>query len=242
MTRNNQSVPLAVESIITHNQAIHTCMKQRIINFHALAGLIRTEVEKSVGRPASINTLVVAIKRFSDALKQERSKSFPPVAVLKDAKITLTSDIADVTIRPKKSEFQEILKKIVEISAQLDESPDLFKSSNLIKLVADEKEYRSSIRGELKKTHIEREVTGVSKLVLRLSPLTKRDPGFTLFISELLYNQGVNVIHSYIDEDTILIVKTEDAAVAYEILEREIVRSKSLLKSNSSVKRRAAGS
>ena len=150
--------------------------------------------------------------------------------------------MADITIRPKKSEFQDILKKIVEISAQMNESPDFFKSANLIKLVADEKEYRSSIRGKLEKTHIEKELTGVSKLTLHLSPLAMRDPGFALFISELLYNQGINVIHSYVDEDTILIVKTEDAARAYEILEREIARSKSMPKTSFSVKRRVGSS
>jgi hypothetical protein len=200
-------------------------MKQRIVNFHALAALIRGEVEKSTGKRVSINTIVVAVKRFSDALKDEKGKSFPPFTVLEDAKITLTGNIADITIRPKKSEFQGTMEKIVEISGQLDEPLDIFKSSNLIKLVVDEEEYRSSIRAKLGKTTIERVLTGVSKLTLRLSPLTKRDPGFTLFISELLYNQGINVIHAYVDEDTILIVKTDDAAGAYHILEQEIARS-----------------
>jgi hypothetical protein len=230
MLRNHSpSVPAAVEAIITHNQSIHTCMKQRIVNFHSLAGLVKTEVETSVGRPTSINTIVVAIKRFSDALKEEKRQFFPPLAALKDAKLTLTSDIADVTIRPKKSEFPDTLKKIVEISTLLDESPDIFNSSNLIKLVVDQKEYGSLIRNQIGEKQIEREFLGVSKLMLRLSSPMKRDPGFTLFISELLYNQGIDVIDSYVDEDTILIVKSEDASRAYEILEREITRSKAIV-------------
>jgi hypothetical protein len=214
---------MAVESIIKHNQAIHMCMKYKIVNYHALASLIRKDVEKSIGRSASTNSMVVAIKRFSDALEKRQTISIPPFTTLKDAKITLTSDIADVTIRPKKSESQAVLKRLVDISERLDEYPDFFKSSNQIKLVADEKEYRSLIRKELGRAEIEQELTGLSKLTLHLSPSAKKDPGFTLFLTELLYGQGITVVHSYVDEDTtILVVNEEDGPRAYEILQREI--------------------
>jgi hypothetical protein len=224
LTHNSPSVPVAVESIVTHNQAVHMGLKMRIVNYHALATVIKSEVEKLTGKPTTINTLVVAIKRFSDALTEEKRK-LPPLDILRDATITLTSDVADVTIRSKKSEFQSILKKIVEISSQLDESPDLFKSSNLIKLIASEREYKSLIRAELGKSRIAKELMGLSKLTLHLSPQAKRDAGLSLFITELLYRQGINVIHSYIDEDTVILVNKEDAPRAYEILEQEIMRS-----------------
>jgi len=225
LAHNNPSVPVTVESIVTHNQAIHTCLKLRIVNYHALAAIIKPEVEKTTGKPTTINTLVVAIKRFSDTLAKENKKLHAPLAILKDATITLTSDVADVTLRLKKSEFPGLLKKIADISSQLDESPDLFKSSNLVKLVASEKEYKSLIRGKLGEVHVAKELTGLSKLTLHLSPQAKTDSGFSLFISELLYREGIDVIHSYIDEDTIIIVNKIDAPQAYEILDREIMRS-----------------
>jgi len=219
------SVPAAVESIVTHNQAVHMGLKLRIINYHALATIIKSDVERLTGKPTTINTLVVAIKRFSDSLVEEEKKKLPGLDVLRGATITLTSDVADVTIRSKKSESHGILKKIVEISSQLDESPDLFKSSSLIKLVANEKEYKSLIRPELGKSRIAKELMGLSKLTLHLSPQAKRDSGFSLYISELLYRQGINVIHSYIDEDTVILVNKGDAPRAYEILEQEILHS-----------------
>ncbi|MFI5421022.1 MAG: hypothetical protein ACHQ1H_08655, partial [Nitrososphaerales archaeon] len=149
-----------------------------------------------------------------------------PFSILKDATLTLTSDVADVTIRPKKTEFLNILKKIVEASSRLEETPDLFKSSSLIKLVAGEKEYRSVIRTELGKSYIEKELMGLSKLTLHLSPVAKRDSGFTLFISELLYRNGIEAVHTYIDEDTVILVNKADAPRAYEILDQEILRTK----------------
>ena len=228
MASNRPSVPATVESIVTRNQAIHTCIKLRIVNYHALASVLKPEVEKITGKPTTINTLVVAIKRFSDSLA-EKKKLPAPLTVLRDATLTLTSDVADVTLRPKKTEFLGVLKKIVDVSSRMDEAPDLFKSANLIKLVADEKEYRSVIRTELEKSHIEKELMGLSKLTLRLSPMARRDAGFDLFISELLYRNGIEAVHSYIDEDTIILVEKADAPRAYEILDREILRTKQIL-------------
>jgi hypothetical protein len=221
------SVPAAVDSIITHNQAVYESLKQKIVNYHALAANIKTNVEKLTGRPTTINTIVVAIKRFSDTLAEVKPQA--PLDVLKDARITLTSDVADVTLKPKKSEFSTILKRIVDISSQLDEPPDVFQVSNLIKLVADEREYKSLIRSELDDRHVTRELMGLAKLTLQLSPSAERAPGFALFITELLYRHGINILHSYIDEDTVMILDKKDGSSAYEILEREITRSKETL-------------
>lgn len=221
LAHNGPSVPVAVESLVTRNPAIHMCLKLRIVNYHALAAIIKPEVEKITSKPTTINTLVVAIKRFSDSLTEENKKLPAPLGILRDATITLTSNIADVTLRPKKTEFLGVLKKIVEISSQLDESPDLFKSSNLIKLVAGEKEYKSVIRNELGKSHIAKELMGLSKLTLHLSPTAKRDAGFALFISELLYRKGIEVVHSYIDEDTVILVNEADAPRDFEILDKK---------------------
>lgn len=161
-------------------------------------------------------------------IEKERNVKQQPLEVLRDATITLTSDVADVSIRPKKSEFPGVLRKIADVSSKLDESPDLFKSSGLIKLVAGEKEYRSSIRSELGKTNIAQELMGLSKLTLHLSPHAKRNPEFGLFVSELLYSKGINVVHSYIDEDTVILIKKADAPRTFGILDEEITRSKIL--------------
>jgi len=227
LAHNNTTVPVAVESIVTHNQAIYTCLKLKIVNYHALAAVIKLEVEKTTGRSTTINTLVVAIKRYSDTLKEERR--LPPSDVLRDATITLTSNVADITIRPTKAEFTSVMKKIVEISSQLEEPLDLFKSSNLIKLVAEEKEYKSVIRAGLGKSRISSERLGLSRLTLHLSPLPVRESGFAVFISELLYRKGINVVQSYIDEDAIILVNKADAPRAYEVLDQEIMRSKESL-------------
>src|SRR5947209_19247192 len=95
--RNGVSVPEAVREILTRNSPIYQCLKMKLMNFHSLAELIQPQVQQLSGKEASINTMVVAIKRLSDTLTN--SKSPDASKVLKDARISLLSGIADVTIR-----------------------------------------------------------------------------------------------------------------------------------------------
>ena len=240
MKRGNLTVPAAVENVVVNNHAFFTCLKLKIINYHALAGIIQHDVERMIGRATTINSLVVAIKRYSDSLVQGSDAKPQRLKFLKDATITLTSDVADITLRPRKSELPNVLKRLAEVSERLDETPDIFKSSGLIRLIAGKNEYISSIRSGLGKINIARELKGLSKLTLHLSSQTKRDSEFGLFISELLYRKGIGVVHSFIDEDTVILVKKADAFRAYEILDEEIRRSDAILPKAKAIRRARA--
>ena len=223
----NPSIPTAVASIITHNQAIYECLKQRIINYHALAANIKSDVERLAGRPASINTIVVAIMRFSNTITEVRKAE--PLLILGDARITLASDVVDVTIKAKKSELFQIVKRLAELSSGLNEPVHLFQFSNSIKLIADEREYNSSVRSSLDKIQIVRETTQLSRLDIHLSPAVEMTPEFGLFLTELLYRHGINIRHTYIGEETVLILDRSDGPRAYEVLRGEIDKSRTAL-------------
>ncbi len=83
------TVPEAVRQILTQNYPIYQCLKMKLTNFHSVAEHIKPEVEALTRRKPSINTLVVAIKRFSDGL--EEIKSPEAERVLHDARISRDS-------------------------------------------------------------------------------------------------------------------------------------------------------
>src|SRR5207244_4756814 len=68
---------------------------------------------------------------FSDTLSN--SKSPDASRVLKDARISLSSGIVDVTIRAPRIQFSAIVKELSDIAAQLSEFPHIFPLSNSIK-------------------------------------------------------------------------------------------------------------
>ncbi len=47
----------------------------KLINFHSLTERIQALVQGATGRKASVNTLVVAIKRFSDTLPDNKMRT-----------------------------------------------------------------------------------------------------------------------------------------------------------------------
>ena len=224
MSTRSQSIGTIVASVVTHDQAAYECLKRKLINYHALATNVKSEVEELAGRPASVNTLVVAIKRFADTLKEVDAKK--PSQVLKGATITLSSDVVDVTITTNRSELLPIMEKIAKSSSNLTEPVHLFQLSRSIKLIADEREYKSFIRSALDKTHITRETSELSRLDLRLSQAVEKTPEFGLFLTELLYRHGISLSQTYIGEETILILSREEGPRAYEILRYEIDRSR----------------
>src|SRR5437879_9898594 len=137
--RNSTSVPEAVREILTRNYPVYQCLKMKLMNFHSLAEFIQPQVQQLSGKEASINTLVVAIKRFSDTLSN--SKSMDASRVLKHTRISLSSGILDVTIRAPRNQFSAIVKELSEAAGELSEFPHIFPLSNSIKLILPEEDY-----------------------------------------------------------------------------------------------------
>src|SRR5438309_9393171 len=134
--RNSVSVPEAVREILTRHYPVYQCLKMKLMNFHSLAEFIQLQVQQLSGKEASINTLVVAIKRFSDTLSNSNSPDASKV--LKDARISLSSRIVDVTIRAPKTQFSALVNELSDAAGELSEFPHIFTLSNSSKLILPE--------------------------------------------------------------------------------------------------------
>jgi len=91
-----QSVPEVVREIITRNRSIYDCMKMDLINYTALAVKIQSDVERTLGNSVNLNTIVVAIKRYSDSFQDKELVKDEPI--LKKARLSLSDGIMDVRV------------------------------------------------------------------------------------------------------------------------------------------------
>ena len=192
----------------------------KLMNFHSLAEFIQPQVQQLSGKEASINTLVVGIKRFSDTLSNSNSPD--PSKVLKDARISLSSGIVDVTIRAPRNQFSAIVKELSEVAGELSEFPHIFPLSNSVKLILPEEDY-TLVRGKL--AHLREAATqaNVAKLILNLSPRAEMTPGIASYITELLFRNSVNILDAFLGYgDIIMVVDDKDGPLAYDVLQREI--------------------
>ena len=191
-----------------------------LVNFHALAELVQPEVKQRSGREVSINTLVVAIKRFSDTLPNIAGPDASKV--LKDARISLSSSIVDVTIRMPRAQFPTIMKELADAGSGLSEFPNIFPLSNSIKLILHSEDY-AQIQGKLDHHGQATTQANVARLTLNLSPHAEMTPGIASYITELLFRNGVNLLDAFLGYgDIIMVVDDRDGPIAYDVLQKEI--------------------
>jgi len=214
------SVPEAVRQLLARNYPIYECLKMRLINYHSLAEHVQSHVEEVTGRKASINTLVVAIKRFADGL--DEIKVPDSFSVLEKARISLSSGIVDVTIKAHRSQFSKILRSLTDLSDELSEFPNIFPLATSIEMILPAEDY-DAIRGKLGDLDVAQTRSNVAKLTLFLSLGGEMTPGISSYITDLLYRNGVNIIDAFLGYgDIIMVVEGRDGPLAYDILQREI--------------------
>jgi len=65
------SVPEAIRKVLVNDHVYMQALVLGIANYTALAERIKPEIEKLIGSKVNLNTIVVAIKRFADALEKK---------------------------------------------------------------------------------------------------------------------------------------------------------------------------
>lgn len=217
---NGVTVPEAVRQILTRNYPIYHALKMKIVNFHSLSELIQAQVRELTGREASVNALVVAIKRFSDTLAE--AKTFDPSGVLKDARISLSSGTVDLTIQVPRTQFSSVVKELSQVGGELPDFPHIFPLSNSIKVILPQEDY-DTIRAKLEHLKVVRTQGNAAKLTLGLSPTAEMTPGIASYITELLYRNGVNILDAFLGYgDILMVVAEQDGPLAYDVLQKEI--------------------
>ena len=188
-----------------------------LINYHALAARIKPTVDRVTRRDVNVNTIVVIIKRFSDA--QSKLGLPPTMSVLRNSKMTLSSGVVDVTITPKREAFINELKGLVELSSELNERPHIFPLVSSIKIIADANDYEK-LKAALKSRYPLKPRLNAAKITIHLSEEAERSPGIAAYITDLLYRNGINIVDAFLGyEDIILVLNEPDGPRAYTILE-----------------------
>ena len=136
MYSNIPSVSRSIRDILFSNSIYINALKLGIANYTALAIKIKPELEKIVGSPVNINTIVVSIKRIADTIQQQQSEQDLKIdqderESITGARISLTGSILDV-------EFDKEMENIEKIFDLFDRESDIrfniFQSKNHIKL------------------------------------------------------------------------------------------------------------
>lgn len=228
------SVPDAIREIITRNRSVYDCMRMDLINYTALAVRIQPEVERMLGGPVNLNTIVVAIKRYADRLSVREDAAGGEESVLKNARVVLTDGMMD--IRFSAEEFDRLggAPEMLAKFAKMGGNYEFFRLSDSFRFLAEDMEdVREMFRGMLRKEstaggrgdYEEEErmfSTGLAKI--RIVPPSAARAGsgpsdIVSHVAEILHAAGIEIVNAYFGQDGITVVLREkDAARAYEVL------------------------
>ena len=220
MRLTSLSVPDVVCEIITRNRSIYDCMKMDVINYTALAVKIQPEVERLLGNPVNLNTIVVAIKRYADSF--EIKDDVKEQSVLKNARLTLTDGILDVKFSLDELGEQEAMNLMNKFS-ELKSDYEFFRLADSFRLLTEDlvdvRQLIESFPGVKNFFN-----TGLAKIKIRI-PQDQNRSDVVSYVAEILHSNGIELINAYFSQDDIVVVLNEkDASRAYELLRAEISR------------------
>lgn len=215
------SVPEAVRLIILRNRTTYEALRLGIVNYHALASVLKPEVEGLLGKEVSTNTIVVAIKRFTDS-QVEEAEFTDAVKVLRGSKLSLTGGYADLTVQVDEGETSMVLERLYHLAPELRSRPSIHLMQNFVKVFA-EIEDAAKVKEQLTDTRRAKLRTDLANLVILLLPEAEETPGILSFITDILYRAGINLLAGFISGERIsLILEEDDAARAYELLRQHV--------------------
>ena len=220
MRLTNLSVPDVVRDIITRNRSIYDCMKMDVINYTALAVKIQPEVERLLGNPINLNTVVVAIKRYADSF--ETKEDVKEQSVLKNSRLSLTDGILDVSFSLDEMGEQETMNLMNKFS-ELKSDYEFFRLTDSFRLLTEDlvdvRQLIKSFPGAKNFFN-----TGLAKIKIRI-PQDQNRSDVVSYVAEILHSNGIELINAYFSQDDIVAVLNEkDASRAYELLRAEISR------------------
>jgi aspartokinase len=214
------SIPEIVREIITRNRSIYDCVKMDLINYTGLAVKIQPEIEKTLGSPINLNTIVVAIKRYADSfeIKEDIKEEY----VLKNARLALTDGILDIKFSKKDSAEMDPMS-ILDKFSKITNNYDFFRLSDSFRFLTEDME---GIR-QIFENMSNREnmfSSGLAKIRISI-PTSQNQSDVVSYVAEILHDNGIELVNAFFSQDNIIIILNErDASKAYEILHSDIVR------------------
>jgi len=212
------SIPEVVRDIITRNRSIHDCMKMDVINYTALAVKIQPDIEKQLGNSVHLNTIVVAIKRYADSF--EGSEDITEEPVLKDARLSMTDRIMGIQWTMKDLIDQDMGKMFAEAEKAFSNS-EFFRLGDSFRILTDDSDDTRRIFSSFPKENLCS--SGLAKIKISVPEQNRAD--VVSYVTEILHRNGIVLVDALFSQDGIvLILKEDQAPLAYEKLRSEIPR------------------
>lgn len=222
------SVAEATRRVIQIHPSLIDGIKQGVINFSALAELIRERVLRLANRKSvQIEAIKMALMRYAEELKESRKLIEENVsAILAKSVLELKNDVTVFTVH----QFALLNK--------LDKLTKFMEGSRFFQLIQGTKTFTIAAHQNLLPSLIElieeKNILATNKdqsaLILISPPEIIEVPGLIAYVTDLFATHNINITQFMSCHlDTIFIIKREDSVNAYKILEERIMLFRDIL-------------
>ena len=221
------SVPEAIRKILANDHVYMQALVLGIANYTALAERIKPDIERLTGSKINLNTIVVAIKRFADALEKknmQQENSGIHLTAAK-AKMSLTGSIIDIDFQKEKNNDNDndTLASVLDEFFEQDSRYNLFQTDTHFSLLTeDADEIRRMVANAIQK--FDGKISeGLSKITVSLTPDDQSPYHILSLVSNILYNHQIPIHSAFFTiNEVVLILGDKDAAKAYDLIRMKI--------------------
>lgn len=213
-----------VSNIIQDRPFLEEALVNDIINYAYLADMLKPEIEREMRHEVNRYAIIMAIRRFSEGLKE--SFVGKPHLNLKDADVTIISGIFEMTL----VKDNETMKMFPKLYGMIDLGKGDFltitQGSYEITVLSNGR-YMQKMLDLFDKRDIKKVSTGLSSLTVKIPEKAAESVGLLYTLTKALSWENVNIyeVVSTLSEE-IFIIKEEETAIAFEAIARLIKRDK----------------
>lgn len=220
------SVSQAVAEVVLGDPVLRQCMARRVVNYRKLARTLQPAVSRILGREVSVDTIKMALLRFSKSLGEERGVRREVLEILARSSVELRTDMTIVILRSAAVSYvAKMLTRLVSRARFVA----VMQSAVAVTLVLD-RETAEELVARVNEEDVVEVQRGQAAIVIVSPREIMRVPGVLAYITNVLSQHGINVVHiESCYTDTVIVVSREDLERAFNALIRHIEGAREML-------------
>ena len=224
LATNQKSITEAVRETISSDLSFQDSLQRDYCNISALARIIKPQIDLTLGRDISIESIITALKRSKhDYNVQQR----PIASILAASTITVNTDVAKVSAKKSKKTIEKVAKAMIQSTGNFISISESIMS---ITLVFDDL-LLQDVKGMFAYDDILEIENSLAAIIVHSPEEIIKTPGCAIAFYNQLARRHINIedtVSCY--TDTIVLVKMEQVGKAFNALTDLISNSRKMAK------------
>ncbi len=224
LATNHKSITEAVREMISSDLSFQDSLQRDYCNISGLARIIKPQIDLTLGRDTSIESIITALKRSKHDYNVQQK---PIASILAASTITVNTDVAKVSAKKSKKTIEKVAKAMIQSTGNFISISESIMS---ITLVFDDL-LLQDVKGMFAYDDILEIENSLAAIIVHSPEEIIKTPGCAIAFYNQLARRHINIedtVSCY--TDTIVLVKMEQVGKAFNALTDLISNSRKMAK------------